>query len=216
MITKFNQYTNEGVSDYLSPKPKDEIDDVINSYTDSLVKIQSIMFNKLNVHDYFTDEEIYWTLHKLNNVSDKLKYCMRLELDPYDYIDNHEIDFFINDSITENMKISRIIEYGLPFYKLPRRWNGKCIYDGTLYLKNKHIKYLPDNLVVRGNLYISDNNLTKLPKGLKVNGSLNCTNNNLTKLPDDLIVRKYIECYGNDTEQDKLIRNTKAKLKKNE
>ena len=76
--------------------------------------------------------------------------------------------------LDDNEKIKRIIEFQLDYSLLPRNEGGICVYEGDLFVSDKKLTKLPDNLVVGGGLYCSNNQLTKLPDNLVVNGNLYC------------------------------------------
>ena len=69
--------------------------------------------------------------------------------------------------LDDNEKIKRIIEYQLDYSFLPRNEDGFCIYESDLFIGNKKITKLPDNLVVKGSLVCNTlpENIEK-PKGV--------------------------------------------------
>jgi hypothetical protein len=109
----------------------------------------------------------------------------------------------------DNEKIETIIKYQLDYSLLPRNEEGFCVYDGDLYINNKNLTKLPDNLVVNGYLDCKNNSLTKLPDNLTIKGSLDCSNNELTELPDNLVVKNCLYCNYNQLTElpDNLIVN---------
>ena len=55
--------------------------------------------------------------------------------------------------LDDNEKIYKIIEYQLDYSLLPRNEEGFCVYDGHLWIDNKNLTKLPDNLIVKRSFF---------------------------------------------------------------
>lgn len=189
----YNQFTNEGIEDLLSPKSDDYIRKELSKYK-PIIRMKKILTS--NLPDKFkpSKEELIEDLGRLDT-EDKVYIIIIFDL-PFNLIPRDKDGFCHYES-----------DVSFRYHKL-KKLPDNFIINGDLNIQECELEKLPKGLKVNGNLNCSDNNLTELPDDLSFKWSLNCSKNKITKLPynfDNIIIDGGLNCSRNKlTELPKL------------